>query len=295
MLSFASSTFLFLFFIQSVINRSEFLTLTHTDRHMKDEQAKQVTSGQRQSPIAILSLNPAYEHQNKPLILEYPTTMENLRLNNTGCAWEVKIPYQTSMTTALYGAHLPKTSCYRLDQFHCHWGLDNRVGSEHVVDNKPYSAELHFVHYNMEKYHTMSKAARHPDGLVVMSVFLDAQNGHHSHSELEKVVANLKLIQLKGEHAILKQAIRIDNLLPTNRSYWSYQGSLTTPPYFESVTWFVFKHPIKCSTSQIDRFRLIKSAIRANKDLDEEGQDYIRSNNRKTQPLNGRTVTVHEE
>lgn len=242
----------------------------------------------RQSPIAIMSLNPTYELQNKPLCLEYPATVENLRLNNTGFSWEVKIPYQISMTTALYGAHLNTTHHYRLDQFHCHWGQTDDCGSEHTVDNRSYSAEIHFVHYNMEKYHTLSKAARHSDGLVVLSVFVDASEDHHNHAELDKIVSHLKSVPLKGDHALIKPAVRIENLLPANKSYWSYQGSLTTPPFFESVTWFVLKHPIKCNTSQIEKFRILKSS------LTKDGTN-IKSNHRKTQPLNGRTVVNYDE
>lgn len=236
-----------------------------------------------------MSINPTYELQNKPLIIEYPATVENLRLNNTGFSWEVKIPYQISMTTALYGAHLNTAYRYRLDQFHCHWGDTEDQGSEHTVDNRCYSAELHFVHYNMEKYHTFSKAARHSDGLVVLSVFVDAQDDHHNHAELEKIVIHLKSVQLRGEHSIIKQAVRIENLLPSNKSYWSYQGSLTTPPYLESVTWFVLKHPIKCSKTQIQKFRNLKSSLR------HDGGVYIKSNHRKTQPLNGRTIVMYDE
>lgn len=238
-----------------------------------------------------MSMNPTYELLNKPLVIEYPTTVENLRLNNTGFSWEVKIPYQISMVTALYGAHLDSSHRFRLDQFHCHWGATDDQGSEHTVDNRCYSAELHFVHYNMERYHTMSKAARHPDGLVVLSVFLDAQDGYRNHAELEKICAQLKTVSLKGEHSIIRQAVRIENLLPANKSYWSYQGSLTTPPYLESVTWFVLKNPIKCSRSQIQRFRSLRSSLTRQ----DGAAAQISSNHRNTQPLNGRTIVDYDE
>lgn len=40
-------------------------------------------------------------------------------------------------------------------------------------------------------------------------------------------------------------------LLPACRDYWTYPGSLTTPPLAESVTWIVHKMPIEVSPSQV--------------------------------------------
>ena len=36
-----------------------------------------------------------------------------------------------------------------------------------------------------------------------------------------------------------------------NQSYWTYEGSLTTPPLYESVTWIVLKQPIEVSAVQV--------------------------------------------
>lgn len=46
------------------------------------------------------------------------------------------------------------------------------LGSEHTVDGVSYSGELHLVHWNQTKYPTFSEAAKHPDGLAVLGVFL---------------------------------------------------------------------------------------------------------------------------
>lgn len=40
-------------------------------------------------------------------------------------------------------------------------------------------------------------------------------------------------------------------LLPTSRHYWTYPGSLTTPPLSESVTWIVLREPISISEKQV--------------------------------------------
>lgn len=41
------------------------------------------------------------------------------------------------------------------------------------------------------------------------------------------------------------------NLLPGCLDYWTYDGSLTTPPLLESVTWIVCKEPISVSSQQV--------------------------------------------
>ena len=43
-------------------------------------------------------------------------------------------------------------------------------------------------------------------------------------------------------------------LLPGDRGYWTYMGSLTTPPCTEGVRWFVFEQPISISRTQLRAF-----------------------------------------
>ena len=46
-------------------------------------------------------------------------------------------------------------------------------------------------------------------------------------------------------------------LLPTDRTAFTYQGSLTTPPCFEGITWIVFKEPLELSSSQLQAYRTL--------------------------------------
>lgn len=54
-------------------------------------------------------------------------------------------------------------------------------------------------------------------------------------------------------------------LLPSSLDYWTYEGSLTTPPLLESVTWIVCKEPISLTSEQVwQRFsRSIKDWLSA--------------------------------
>lgn len=67
--------------------------------------------------------------------------------------------------------------------------------------------------------------------------------------------------------------VDVDRLLPSTRTSYRYDGSLTTPPCSEGVKWVVMTTPIHLSTTQIGAFT-----------------SRIRDNNRPTQPLNGRRV-----
>jgi carbonic anhydrase len=62
-------------------------------------------------------------------------------------------------------------------------------------------------------------------------------------------------------------------LLPADRSYYRYMGSLTTPPCTEGVHWLVLRAPVALSAAQIAKYRSV-----------------IRDNNRPVQPLNRRRI-----
>ena len=49
-------------------------------------------------------------------------------------------------------------------------------------------------------------------------------------------------------------SIDLAKLLPEKRDYYTYMGSLTTPPCSEGVTWLVMKEPLQLSPEQIGIF-----------------------------------------
>jgi carbonic anhydrase len=61
--------------------------------------------------------------------------------------------------------------------------------------------------------------------------------------------------------------------LPVDRGYYTYMGSLTTPPCSENVQWFVMKQPVQVSAEQIAIFSRL-----------------YRNNARPVQPSSGRLI-----
>uniref|UniRef100_A0A1I8AV44 Alpha-carbonic anhydrase domain-containing protein n=1 Tax=Steinernema glaseri TaxID=37863 RepID=A0A1I8AV44_9BILA len=123
----------------------------------------------RQSPIDICSQNICYSPQHcKPSEIHIAYSKgdcSELVTNDHG--WTVKV--KEGCQTTLRAEHLP--SEYRLAQFHAHWSRDGSRGSEHLLDGKALSGEMHFVFWNT-RYGTFDEALRHGDGLAVLGVFL---------------------------------------------------------------------------------------------------------------------------
>lgn len=51
---------------------------------------------------------------------------------------------------------------------------------------------------------------------------------------------------------------------PLLRDYWVYEGSLTTPPCSESVTWILYRYPLTISQSQVKHTYNVCSLLKGN-------------------------------
>jgi carbonic anhydrase len=58
-----------------------------------------------------------------------------------------------------------------------------------------------------------------------------------------------------GDTNVQPIGIEDTNLLPPTRNYFTYGGSLTTPPCSEGVKWVVLKTPVEASAEQIAIFK----------------------------------------
>ncbi|GBP29281.1 Carbonic anhydrase 5A, mitochondrial [Eumeta japonica] len=80
-----------------------------------------------------------------------------------------------------------------------------------------------------------------------------------AHSVLEQVVRLLPYIRHKGDKVTMAEPLDPAALLPACTAYWTYPGSLTTPPCTESVTWILFKEPVEVSREQLANMRKMRS------------------------------------
>jgi carbonic anhydrase len=119
-----------------------------------------------------------------------------------------------------------------LKQFHF------RRPSEEKIHAEGYDMVVHFVHAD-------------PEGnLAVVAVLL--QKG-----EVNPLIKKLwdDLPKQQGNEKVLDSVrINVADLHPGDRNYYTFPGSLTTPPCTEGVTWFVLKHSVMASAAEIVQF-----------------------------------------
>nr|ACU30153.1 carbonic anhydrase [Periophthalmus sobrinus] len=237
-----------------------------------------VANGPRQSPIDIVPGQASYDPSLKPLNIQYdPSTCMDI-LNN-GHSLQVTFTDDTDSSTLRDG---PISGVYRLKQFHFHWGSSDDQGSEHTVNGVRFPCELHLVHWNT-KYPSFGDAAKEPDGLAVVGVFLRIGAAN---PRLQKVLDSLESIKNKGSQSTFGD-FDSRTLLPPSLEFWTYDGSLTTPLGKESVTWIVLKRPISVSPAQMEMFRSLQFCAEG------EGVWDMVDNFRPTQPLKGRLLRAN--
>jgi len=175
-------------------------------------------SGKRQSPIDIRE---GIKVDLNGIRFDYRPTLFNVVDN--GHTVQVNVDEGQSIT--IMGKR------YDLIQFHFH------RPSEERVNGRSYDMVVHLVHKN-------------DDGnLAVVAVLLERGT---EHPVIQSIWNSMPLE--KGAEVTSEVAINLANLLPENRAYWTYMGSLTTPPCSENVLWMVLKQAVQISPEQVSIF-----------------------------------------
>jgi carbonic anhydrase len=175
-------------------------------------------AGKNQSPI---NLTGFIEAKLKPIVFAYKGGSAEI-LNNG----------HTIQISALPGSSISVDGIQsELKQFHFHGPSENRI------NGKSFPMEAHLVH-----------ADKGGNLAVVAVIFTEGK----ANKALEKAWAQMP--KNEGDNSTLSPGISPLGILPPNRGYYRYNGSLTTPPCSEGVRWLVMKHPVSASKKQIEEF-----------------------------------------
>ena len=113
-------------------------------------------------------------------------------------------------------------------------GMHFHHPSEHYLDGDRYDGELHIVHQNLDDL-----------SYLVIGVFLEVNGDDKKElSRLTTFAKSVKANRTKRE----KVEVHAEDWVTTKKSkFLRYEGSLTTEPYTETVSWAVLKESKKIS------------------------------------------------
>jgi len=187
------------------------------------------SEGKQQSPINVVA-----NTQDKllpPLDIQYIKSSKSVAHHtNTGHTQELNNGHTVEVEVDGGNMFNVDGESYELKQFHFH------TPSENHVDGKSYPLEAHFVH--------ASKDGK----LAVIAVMFEEGTEHPT---LKKIWSKFPM-KVNKELDIKFNADDLNSMMPTDKSYYRFKGSLTTPPCTEDVKWFVLKTPLSVSKAEID-------------------------------------------
>lgn len=197
----------------------------HWGELSKDYQA--CMAGKKQSPIDISAAETA-----ELAAIEFNYTASHIDLINNGHTIQMNYGGDSKITVA--------GKSYKLLQFHFH------SPSEHTINGKPADMVAHLVH----------QAENGQLGVIGVLMNKGADN--------KTIAALWKHLPTKsGDHKKAKVDINVADLLPADRRYFNYSGSLTTPPCSEGVNWMVLRQPVEVSAEQLAAFnKLFAQSVR---------------------------------
>jgi carbonic anhydrase len=206
-----------------------------------DEKFRMCGIGKSQSPINITDTISVKTQDLNPIHFDYHAQAVNVV--NNGHAIQVNVDDYSSIN--IDGKH------FVLKQFHFH------SPSENEIQGRSFPLEAHFVHVSKE------------GDIAVIAVLFELGKENEA---LQKIFDTMpQHVNQKAELAL--SAKIIDTLLPKEKEYYYFSGSLTTPPCSEGVKWMVLKKYQTLSKEQLKQFTAV-----------------MKGNNRPVQAINARKV-----
>ena len=203
------------------------------------EEYATCADGDQQSPIDITA---SEEGGDGPISLSYNSDASAVR--NDGKFVHVDYPPGNTLSVG--------QRTFELKSAHLH------SPSEHRIDGVSFAAELHLVHVEADGH------------LVVVALLF--RLGEPS----PVVQAILDAAPAAGDAVSAGTALNAGGYVTGGLAYYRYDGSLTTPPCYEPVAWYVMRDPKTISPEQVDNLLALSGS----------------PNNRPVQPRGSRVITI---
>jgi carbonic anhydrase len=201
--------------------------------------------GTVQTPINIITASTIQSAQLSEVIFNYNPF--NMKIVDNGHTVQVNTDNSSINNMSIDGV------TYNFLQFHYH------THSEHEINGNTDQMEIHLVHQDPIT-----------SNLAVIGIMINATSATDN-TFIQSYLQNFP--SEEDVEVATSTSLNLNALLPADRNYYTYTGSLTTPPCSQGLKWIILKEKMAVSSSQLNAF-----------------EERHGINARPIQPLNGRIV-----